>query len=176
MFCSNCGKEIDESVKFCPYCGICLTNGTSTKTEVKEVIIKQKESHGSLSQGLTAVGVFFFVFILFSIFYSRFAIFNSDIGISSTNYGKSTKLEVTESHSCSTEYGSMAICGVVVNKSNHNIGYAQVEINLYDKNGNLVGSTLANINNLNAGGTWKFEAPFIENNVTSYNIENVIGF
>ena len=36
--------------------------------------------------------------------------------------------------------------------------YLQIEYNLYDADGAQIGTALANINNLKAGGTWKFEA------------------
>ena len=94
----------------------------------------------------------------------------------STNEGKGTNLEVTESHSCNLGYGLKAICGTVKNHSNYNIGYVQVEINLYDKKGNLVDSTLDNINNLEPHATWKFEAPIISNKVSTYKIKNVVGY
>lgn len=46
--------------------------------------------------------------------------------------------------------------------------YVQVTINLYDKDGNLIGSTLANVNNLEPGKTWKFKAIVIEDDTDSY--------
>ena len=64
-----------------------------------------------------------------------------------------------------------AICGTVKNNSNHNIGYIQVEINLYDKIGNLLESTIDNINNLEPNSTWKFEAPVINDKVSTYKIK-----
>ncbi|MBP5343438.1 zinc-ribbon domain-containing protein [bacterium] len=38
MFCSNCGKEIDDNSKYCPYCGAIneFDGTTSTKTVVEE--------------------------------------------------------------------------------------------------------------------------------------------
>ena len=56
------------------------------------------------------------------------------------------------------------------------ITYVQVSINLYDKNDSQVGSTLANVNNLEPGKTWNFEAPVMEQNVASYKIVEVTGF
>ncbi|MGE5590998.1 MAG: FxLYD domain-containing protein [Bacillota bacterium] len=67
-------------------------------------------------------------------------------------------LEVVETNTVSEDF-MRYVTGTVKNNSNKKYSYAQVEINLYDKDGNQVGSTLANINNLEPGGTWKFKAP-----------------
>ncbi len=85
-------------------------------------------------------------------------------------------LEVIEHHSCSDEFGSKMVCGTVVNNTNRTIGYAQVEINLYDSEGSLVDSTLDNINNFEPNGKWKFKAVIMEDNVASYKIKDVTGF
>lgn len=165
MFCSNCGKEIDENVKFCPHCGFNFS--ANKETEVSPV--KKENNGGCLTQVFSVIGAIIFIAVIFNIF-------SSDFGISSTNEGRGSSLEVTESHSCSLGYGSRAVCGTVVNNSSRNISYAQVEINLYDRNGNLVDSTMDNINNLEANGTWKFQAPIIEDNVATYKVKNVTGF
>jgi hypothetical protein len=52
-----------------------------------------------------------------------------------------------------------SITGEVKNTSYANYSYIQVEIALLDKEGALIGSTLANANNLSPGQTWKFDAP-----------------
>ncbi len=36
MFCPNCGKEVQESQVFCPYCGAALKNPSSQKTEAPQ--------------------------------------------------------------------------------------------------------------------------------------------
>ena len=46
----------------------------------------------------------------------------------------------------------------------------------YDDAGNQLGSTLANCNNLEAGGTWKFEAPVLYDSSAQYKIKDVTGF
>ena len=166
MFCSNCGKEIEDNSKFCKHCGTgCDSNESSQlKTE------SNNESENIIKQVCSVIGGLIFLAIIFNI-----GIFNFG-GISSTNEGKSINLEVTESHTCDLGYGARAICGSVKNNTNRNIGYAQVEINLYDKNENIIGSTADNINNLEANSIWKFKAPIIEDNVTTYKIKNVIGY
>lgn len=42
--CKNCGKEIDENVKFCPECGVQTGDGTDTNQETKQKNSEQKNS------------------------------------------------------------------------------------------------------------------------------------
>lgn len=84
-------------------------------------------------------------------------------------------LELVESHPVSEGlYGSIG--GTVKNNTDHQYSYVQVEINLYDAEGAQVGSTLANANNLEAGGTWKFKAVILNEGVKTYKIKEVTGF
>lgn len=84
-------------------------------------------------------------------------------------------LEVVEVHQEGDGYVQYA-AGTVKNNSNRKYGYVQVEINLYDGEGNQVGSTLANANNLEPGATWKFRAPVFEDNVKQFKVVDVTGF
>lgn len=69
-----------------------------------------------------------------------------------------------------------SIVGKVRNNTSKTYSYASVEINLYDKEKAQIGSTLANINNLEPGAIWKFEAVILEENVASYRIKEISGF
>ncbi len=84
-------------------------------------------------------------------------------------------LEVIDHKSVSEEYGR-SVVGTVRNNTDHNYGYAQVEINLYDKSGSQVGSTVANINNLAPHSLWKFKAPILEDSAVRFEIKDVTGF
>jgi len=53
---------------------------------------------------------------------------------------------------------TIKITGTVVNRRGKNLRYVQITYKLYDESGAQVGTALANINNLEPGGTWKFEA------------------
>lgn len=53
------------------------------------------------------------------------------------------------------------ITGTIKNLSSEPYRYVEVNINLYDSNGNQVESTLANTNNLEGNGTWNFSAPVL---------------
>lgn len=55
--------------------------------------------------------------------------------------------------------GHGVIQGTLRNNSGRKYSYVEVRFNLYDKSGAQIGNTMANINNLEPYGTWKFEAP-----------------
>lgn len=74
------------------------------------------------------------------------------------------------------EFGNKYVTGEVVNESAKTYSYAQVEINLYDASGAQVGSTLANVNNLAPGATWKFKAPVLEDSATKSQVKEVTGW
>jgi len=71
-------------------------------------------------------------------------------------------IKILELKIAKKDFVQMAI-GVAQNTSKESFGYAQISINVYDKKGGtLLGSTLANINNIEPGQKWKFEAPIME--------------
>ncbi|WP_291636449.1 FxLYD domain-containing protein [Clostridium sp.] len=65
------------------------------------------------------------------------------------------------------------IVGTIKNTSNNSYRYVGVNINLLDKDGNLVGSTLANVKNLQGYKSWKFKAIVIEEGVTNFKVINI---
>lgn len=73
---------------------------------------------------------------------------------------------------------SCKISGVYTNKAGKDLSYVQVSYNLFDADGNQIGTALANTNNLADGGTWKFEAfgSAAVDQVVSYKIGDVTGF
>lgn len=84
-------------------------------------------------------------------------------------------LEVLNYSSKSEQYARYVV-GTVRNNSDRSYSYVQVEINLLDKSGNVVGSTLANVNNLGPGETWKFKAIILEDEARSFEIKDVTGW
>jgi len=48
--------------------------------------------------------------------------------------------------------------GTITNKSNKDYSYVQIEFICYDKDGNNIGTSVDNTNNLLAKQTWKFKA------------------
>lgn len=167
MFCLNCGEQIEENSKFCKKCG--------TQIEKKEELNK-KEGLGMLFVAIFG-GIIFLsaiVYVLDSVMPKKEVSKTTKTVIKQEK--KKNNLEVIESYPCNLGYGLRGICGKVKNNSSCNVGYAQVEINLYDKKGNLIDSTIDNINNVEPNSTWIFEAPVINDRVTTYKIKNLTMF
>ena len=87
---------------------------------------------------------------------------------------KIPNLELLE-HESISENGLSYIVGKIKNNTDKNYSYVQVSINLYNGD-SVVGSTLANINNLEPGATWEFKAINTASNCTTYKITDLTGF
>lgn len=70
---------------------------------------------------------------------------------------------------------SDTITGILTTATDRDLSYIQVEINLYDADGVQVASTMANTNNLAAGGRWRFRAVAVEE-FDTFRIEGVTAF
>ena len=142
--CKTCGAEIAKDAKVCPKCGA-----------------KNKKKFGALR---IILGVFI---VLMGIGMLGGALGG---GSESSDGGSSTKNPLNEStQSLEVENGVDGISvekdqftwyfnGYVVNNKDKDLAYCQIEINLYDKEGALLGTAVDNVNNLKAGGKWKFKA------------------
>lgn len=164
--CKACGKEIAKGVNKCPSCG----------KDQRNFFMKHKIITG--------------VLILFVIGCIGSATKGNDTtkpttGTSTAQTTAPAKTEKKEAekpkyeileHSAKDEDGLKYIVGKIKNNTGKQIGYAQVEINLYDDNNQLLGSTLANVNNLEIDGVWNFKAIVTEENYKTYKIMNVTGF
>lgn len=77
----------------------------------------------------------------------------------------------------SNPYG-VFINGTLTNNTDNEVSYIQVEYNLYDADGAQIGTSLANTNNLQPGGTWKFEAvgTASPDEVATFELIDVTGF
>lgn len=74
---------------------------------------------------------------------------------------------------------SASITGVAKNNTGKNLSYVQIEFSVYDSEGNNLGTAIANINNLGAGDTWRFEATllgFPNTRPSSYKLAGVTYF
>lgn len=88
---------------------------------------------------------------------------------------KKEDLEVFDVKSKSERYTQYAT-GKVRNNTDHKYNYVQVEINLLDVQGNIVGSTLANVNNLEPGKVFAFKAVVLDSSAKTFEVKGVTGF
>lgn len=100
---------------------------------------------------------------------------------SSTSTEKKEKFTLQEGHKGNTdEYGmSYTIEGSIKNNTDKQYSYVQVTFNLYDTDGAQIGTAMANINNLEANGLWKFKAIGSLGNgksVASYKLMEITGW
>ena len=56
MFCSNCGKKIDDNVKFCPFCGVSVKKNSGMRNPEKPVC--KRSINGKIIIMLLFVGLF----------------------------------------------------------------------------------------------------------------------
>ena len=75
-----------------------------------------------------------------------------------------------------TESSGGRIRGRVVNDSNRMFGYVAIKFCLYDSSGNLIGSTMANMNDLGPGQTWHYEALVLQDEAESAEISSITAF
>lgn len=93
-----------------------------------------------------------------------------------TDNNINSDLELIDYKIIKGEWGSKTISGTVKNKSQNEYGYAQIEFNLYDKDGNQIGSSMDNINNLEPNGSWKFNAIIMEEGVKDVKFKGITGY
>ncbi|MDY7566286.1 FxLYD domain-containing protein [Pseudomonas sp. RTC3] len=162
--CSECGKEISNKAKSCPSCGI----------EVKKKV--------TLFQ---AIGVIFLGVSVVSVVVSNTdtsapglarSIASSTPSTTLVNSSYSSELTASNEKFKRGQYGVLTYTGEIINTTGRKLSYVQVEINLYDKNKGQIGSTLANVNNLEPGVTWSFEAPIIEERTKTARVAGITFF
>lgn len=148
--CKDCGAEISKSAKVCPNCG------RKQKNTIKTIII-----------------VLVVLFIIGAI---------ASIGGESEENTNKLK-EATENFTLLSDQmtidsiGSCYIEGTIQNNTDKTYNYVQVTFNLYDANGNQLGTAIDNINNLEPNGTWKYKAiGLTTEKVTSYKFVEITGW
>lgn len=111
-------------------------------------------------------------------------------GVISTEDGSSAAVASTSAESATADKYSIAdeqmtgddytttISGTFTNLTDSQLGYVSVSYNLFDADGNQLGTAYANTSNLDAGGTWKFEAVgmYDQAKIASYKLADVTGF
>ena len=154
--CKSCGEQVDSSAKACPKCG----------KDPRNFFMKHK------------ILTFILAIIIIGVIASSGST-NTTSTEGNNNTGRNTqtsteKFTVLEHKTENDGYWTY-ITGTVKNNTNKEYTSVQIEVNLYDESGNLINSTLDNINNLEANGTWKFKAMATDEFAT-YKIKEVTGW
>lgn len=182
IVCQNCGTQNDPSNNFCSKCAAPLKGTPQVAQNVQPQTQKKKSKKGCLIS-LAVVAVVVVIVIIAAIVNGG----NTSTGASANSETKGTaqasnsgnswddKFEVKDLKIATKDYVTK-VTGTIVNKTDKEYGYLQVEINEYDASGAQVGSTLANVNNLEAKGTWKFEAIVTEDSTKTVKVKDVTGF
>ena len=147
--CKECGKEISNDAKICPHCG---------KKTAKPPAF------------LIIICVTFLVFLVGTALDQASQM---DEDFSAEEYEEVEDVEILQDNFCNIGWGVRGVCGLAINNTNKKLSYVQIEINLYNKEGTHVGSTIANTNNLEPQNKWRFQAPVLEHNVASYKIMGI---
>ncbi|MCI5949584.1 MAG: FxLYD domain-containing protein [Parolsenella sp.] len=103
----------------------------------------------------------------------------SSVAAASTSAESATadKYSIADEQMTGDDY-TTTISGTFTNLTDSQLGYVSVSYNLFDADGNQLGTAYANTSNLDAGGTWKFEAVgmYDQAKVASYKLADVTGF
>ncbi len=99
------------------------------------------------------------------------------VASTSAESGAADKYSITDEQMTGDDY-TTTISGAFTNLTDSQLGYVSVSYNLFDADGNQLGTAYANTSNLDAGGTWKFEAVgmYDQAKVASYKLADVTGF
>ena len=95
----------------------------------------------------------------------------------SAESGAADKYSIADEQMTGDDY-TTTISGTFTNLTDSQLGYVSISYNLFDADGNQLGTAYANASNLDAGGTWKFEAVgmYGQAKVASYTLADVTGF
>ena len=98
--------------------------------------------------------------------------------VTTSNVTKKEKFEIIGDITTESDMFAIYLSGVIKNNSGKDCTYVQVTFNLYDKDGNQIGTALDNINNLEKDGTWKFKAMGMgeSGEVDSYKLAEIVGY
>lgn len=196
MKCSKCGAEFEG--KFCPECGTPVDGQPSVPQQVQQQppiqqqpvyqspAVAQKKKGGCLKVGLIILGVIIVIAVIANLAGGGKSTAPAASTESGQNASQTTqasvqgnkwddKFEVKDLKLTGSGVDAK-ITGSIVNKTDKEYAYLQVEINLYDASGAQIGSTLANVNNLEAKGTWKFDTMTLKEGVKTVKVKDVTGF
>ena len=168
-YCSNCGNQINEGEGFCSKCG---TKVGAVQTS--QPVNKKKGGLPAWAIVLIVLGVIFF--LLVGCVAGCTASLNktlednksaSEGNVSNGDNNNTTTASTTFTYQVDKQYNGdygigYYIEGKVKNNADKDFSYVQIEFICYDKQGNNLGTAIANTNNLLGGQTWKYKAMFME--------------
>lgn len=165
MYCKTCGKEIAKNAKVCPNCGAKIKAPIYKKWWfwiIIVVIIASATSNPADNTVNTGGNL------------------NNNFQVQEDTKTPIQKKEkfTLESHSGAYDSAGFAfyIEGTIKNNTDKNYSYVQVTFNTYDKDGAQLGTALANINNLEANGIWRYKAMTTADNIASYKLAEITGW
>jgi ribosomal protein L40E len=194
--CPHCMSEIPLQASKCSKCGETLVRQVSVGLIIGIVLFPfvfswftLRKGHSTASRVASFVWLFIALVIAFSSRDEQGTSYKSSTktSIDRTETEKSSvnlptlpesenKVSISDLESKTGKFGLAVITGVATNNTDKQFSYVQVEINLYDRSGMQVGSTMANVNNLEPHGKWRFEAPLIEEKAASFKVKGVTAF
>jgi len=103
---------------------------------------------------------------------------NNETNTNGSKKEKFTVIEGTEKGYADEMNMFYYIEGTVKNNTDKTYDYLQVTYNVYDKDDNNLGTCLANNNNIEANGTWKFKAVCsgTAEDITNYKLAEITGW
>lgn len=161
--CKACGKEVAKGVKKCPSCG----------KDQRNFFMKHK-----ILTFIVAIFVLAGISGAMGGDSSPTDETSDGTGKVETSAPKKEKFEITGDIEQETDQMATYLKGIIKNNSGKDCTYVQVTFNLYDKDGNQIGTALDNINNLEKDGTWKFKAMGVdvEGEIASYKLAEITGY
>jgi hypothetical protein len=99
---------------------------------------------------------------------------SNEKSLSGTKTISSEKLVILSHELDYSDYGNLVVKGIAKNVAGRDLDYCQLDVKFYDSDNSVIGTSLANIDNLDEGESWKFEAMYFDldtYNVKSYKIE-----
>lgn len=155
--CKSCSKEIASNAKSCPGCGAKNKKPWFIVVALLVIIIAIASSGDNDSTTDNSSNV------------------SGKVEASAT---KKEKFELVGEVEQETDQFATYLKGVIKNNSGKDCTYVQITFNLYDADGNQIGTALDNINNLEADGTWKFKAlgMDVDGEIASYKLAEITGY
>lgn len=165
--CKHCLSEIEDNATVCPNC----RKSQRTPTWVIVLIV-------------VFVCIIFIPIMVGVLASDETSTTSSDETTKSEEGTKTTvkqeKFTLEDGHTGSADEYNVGyyIEGYIQNNTNRKYSYVQVTFNLYDSEGNQLGTAIDNINNLEANGRWKFKAIALSEagNIASYKLEKITGY